>query len=269
VLVCATAGAEREIGDVSSAKKKRARASSHHSDLSDLASLYTPLFSLKSKIEQIYSRVSIQPRPFRVLLMDEKPLLDSQTTENVYGTMNSDPIVRDNKKMVHAGWEVLPWFLLFLVIIIPAWLFILLPITLLFVGIGKCFSGKAKSAVGNGENLLQVDMENLVPMNNRPFDIVVFGATGFTGKMAAVYIAKRYGSKSFRWAIAGRRRDALESIRSELAAIDSGLDTLPILIANSSDSKSLDEMCRKTRVILTTAGMFFFYRMYSKSAKRV
>ena len=54
------------------------------------------------------------------------------------------------------------------------------------------------------------DSQDLTPLRNssdtqRQFDLVLFGATGFTGKMAAIYIAKHYGVKSFNWAIAGTR----------------------------------------------------------------
>ena len=42
----------------------------------------------------------------------------------------------------------------------------------------------------------------------RQYDIVIFGATGFTGRLAALYVARQYGARSFKWALAGRRRDA-------------------------------------------------------------
>lgn len=47
----------------------------------------------------------------------------------------------------------------------------------------------------------------------REFQLVVFGATGFTGKLAVAYLAKQYGT-SVKWAIAGRRRDALLKVAS-------------------------------------------------------
>ncbi len=58
---------------------------------------------------------------------------------------------------------------------------------------------------------------------------MLFGATGFTGQLAAAYIAKKYGTRQFKWAIAGRRKDALEKIRSELSIHDKGLAELPIV----------------------------------------
>jgi short subunit dehydrogenase-like uncharacterized protein len=76
---------------------------------------------------------------------------------------------------------------------------------------------------------------------NRVHDLVVFGATGFTGQLAARYLANRYSSglaaQPLKWAIAGRRRAALESLRAELQLPD-----LPIIIADSADEASLAAM---------------------------
>jgi len=92
----------------------------------------------------------------------------------------------------------------------------------------------------------------------RNFDIILFGATGFTGRLAALYLAKTYGS-SIRWAIAGRRKAALETIRSELVKIDASLAKLPLVIADSADTQSLLNMVLQTKVIITTAGPFDKY----------
>ena len=56
----------------------------------------------------------------------------------------------------------------------------------------------------------------------RDHDIVLFGATGFTGKLVAEYLA-RAGPKDLRWAIAGRNRDKLEAVKKDLVAIDGAL----------------------------------------------
>lgn len=100
--------------------------------------------------------------------------------------------------------------------------------------------------------------------SKRLYDIVVFGATGFTGKMAAVYLAKKYGRK-VRWAIAGRRQDALESLRSELMVLNkdyTGADPatcIPIIIADSGNLSSLHKMTRQAVCVVTTAGPFDKY----------
>eukprot|EP01034_Spumella_vulgaris_P029233 gene29233-36247_t len=71
-------------------------------------------------------------------------------------------------------------------------------------------------------------------------------------------MAKTYGS-SVKWAISGRRKEALEKLRDELTLIDKTLHDLPIIIADSSDDNSLDVMTAQTKVVLTTAGPFAKY----------
>lgn len=82
--------------------------------------------------------------------------------------------------------------------------------------------------------------------------------TGFTGALAAKYVARKYGN-SVKWAIAGRRKEALEKIRDDLIKINSELKDLPLIVANSDDPSSLDEMVKDTRVIITTVGPYAVY----------
>lgn len=87
-------------------------------------------------------------------------------------------------------------------------------------------------------------------MSDRPFDLVLFGATGFTGKLVADYIA-RQGPRDLRWCIAGRSKEKLEAVRREL-----GLGDLPIEVADNHDEKALDELAARTRVVCSTVGPF-------------
>ena len=73
------------------------------------------------------------------------------------------------------------------------------------------------------------------------------------GKMAAIYLAKTYG-KTIRWAIAGRRLAALERIKEEIIRVNHDLNDVDIIIANSDDIESLNEMTILTRVVITAAG---------------
>ena len=93
-------------------------------------------------------------------------------------------------------------------------------------------------------------------MSNREFDIIVWGATGFTGQLVVEYLAETYGvDGELRWAIAGRNRNKLESVRQSCLA-DGQHDQLPILIADSNDPDSLATLVQKARVICTTVGPY-------------
>ena len=86
-------------------------------------------------------------------------------------------------------------------------------------------------------------------------DIVVLGATGFTGKLVCEYLSKTYGSdQSIQWGMAGRNRDKLEALAAEL-----GLGDIPLLIVDVEDKASLDAMASACKVVLNTAGPYAKY----------
>ena len=93
-------------------------------------------------------------------------------------------------------------------------------------------------------------------MSEREFDVVVFGASGYTGKLVAEYIQSEYGENgSVKWAIAGRNREKLEGIREEL-----GLSAdLSVLEVDSNDQGSLNAMTSSTKCVLTTVGPYQLY----------
>jgi short subunit dehydrogenase-like uncharacterized protein len=80
-------------------------------------------------------------------------------------------------------------------------------------------------------------------------DMVLFGATGFTGRLVAEYLAA-HAPAGFRWAIAGRNRDKLVEIQSSLGA------DVPILVADAQDEAALDRIAGETKVVCTTVGPF-------------
>ena len=94
-------------------------------------------------------------------------------------------------------------------------------------------------------------------MTEREFDVVVWGATGFTGALVAEYLAERYGiGNELRWAIAGRSEDKLNELRDRLGPEASGL---PTIVADSFDEAALAEMTSRTRVVITTVGPYAKY----------
>lgn len=86
-----------------------------------------------------------------------------------------------------------------------------------------------------------------------PLDVVVFGATGFTGRLVAEYLNARYGAdQSVAWAMAGRRLDKLRQVRAEIGAPES----LPLIEADAADPRSLQAMVARTRVVISTVGPY-------------
>ncbi len=92
-------------------------------------------------------------------------------------------------------------------------------------------------------------------MADRAYDIVVFGATGFTGALTAEYLA-RHAPAETRWALAGRNMSKLEQVRARLGA---GSAEVPLLRADVTDEGSLREIAEATRVVITTVGPYMRY----------
>jgi short subunit dehydrogenase-like uncharacterized protein len=96
-----------------------------------------------------------------------------------------------------------------------------------------------------------------VPVD-RDFDIVLFGATGFTGELTAAYLAE-HAPAGCRWALAGRNPAKLEQVRTRLAEIDPGCADLPLLQADATDRESLRAVAESTRVVITTVGPYLLH----------
>ncbi|MEM8766515.1 MAG: saccharopine dehydrogenase NADP-binding domain-containing protein [Pseudomonadota bacterium] len=92
-------------------------------------------------------------------------------------------------------------------------------------------------------------------MAEAEFDVVVFGASGFTVRLVAEYLLEQYGTDgALRWALAGRNPAKLETVRADL-----GAQAVPILVADSDDAESLKELVAKTRVVATTVGPYALF----------
>ena len=89
---------------------------------------------------------------------------------------------------------------------------------------------------------------------DREFDIIVYGATGFTGRLVAEYLQKEYGD-DLKWAMAGRSEDKLKSVRDEMGVSKD----VALVTANSDDPQSLADMCARTRAVITTVGPYQLY----------
>jgi short subunit dehydrogenase-like uncharacterized protein len=87
------------------------------------------------------------------------------------------------------------------------------------------------------------------------FDIVIYGASGFTGRLVAEYLAAEYGKSDLRWAIAGRSLDKLASVRDAIGAPGD----LPLIAADADDPASLKAMVGRTASVLSTVGPYQLY----------
>ncbi|HCP65574.1 MAG TPA: saccharopine dehydrogenase, partial [Hyphomonadaceae bacterium] len=89
---------------------------------------------------------------------------------------------------------------------------------------------------------------------SQEFDIIVFGASGFTGRLVAEYLAATYPT-GVRWAMGGRSLEKLAQVRDEIGAPK---DT-PLVVCDSDDAASLKDMVTSTKVVLTTVGPYQLY----------
>lgn len=115
------------------------------------------------------------------------------------------------------------------------------------------------------------DTDNQHDTSKRPYAVVLYGATSFVGQITAHYLAQFLSNKksaddseksAVTWAIAGRDKEKLEKLQSELSKAQNNEETdkkVDIIIANSDDDTSLDEMTKQTQVIISTVGPYLKY----------
>ena len=89
------------------------------------------------------------------------------------------------------------------------------------------------------------------------FDVVVFGATSFVGQILCRYMLARHGAQGeLRWAMAGRSKEKLESLRDTFGQDGA---SVPLIIADAKDDPALHRMCARTRVVASTVGPYTLY----------
>ncbi|MFM5954244.1 MAG: saccharopine dehydrogenase family protein [Novosphingobium sp.] len=90
---------------------------------------------------------------------------------------------------------------------------------------------------------------------DRPLDIVVYGATGYTGRLVAEYLAHHYQGKGPTWAMAGRSLEKLAEVRDLIGAPEE----TPLIVADSDDPASMKALAEAARVVVTTVGPYQLY----------
>jgi short subunit dehydrogenase-like uncharacterized protein len=94
--------------------------------------------------------------------------------------------------------------------------------------------------------------------SSRPYDLVLFGATGFTGGLTADYLSA-HGPAEMRWALVGRNRAKLEAVRDRLAAAPSRAPAPELIEADAADPEAMRKVAESTRVVVTTVGPYILH----------
>ena len=93
-------------------------------------------------------------------------------------------------------------------------------------------------------------------MSAQEFDVIVYGATGFTGRLVAEHLLRTYGPQGdVRWAMAGRDLQKLKRVSADIGA---PMD-FPLIEARANDAGALDALAHRTRVVITTVGPYQRY----------
>lgn len=91
--------------------------------------------------------------------------------------------------------------------------------------------------------------------NARTYDVIVYGAASFVGRLLTRYLVQRHGaSGGLKWALAGRNRDKLAAVAREF-----GAESLPMIIADAGDARALNEMAAQTKVVVSTVGPYALF----------
>ncbi|HET8730519.1 MAG TPA: saccharopine dehydrogenase NADP-binding domain-containing protein [Moraxellaceae bacterium] len=92
----------------------------------------------------------------------------------------------------------------------------------------------------------------ITPVSDRPFDVIVYGAASFVGKILTRHLLERHGEAgALRWALAGRNAGKLEEVKREL-----GMHSIPLILADATDDAALRAMAAQARVVVSTVGPY-------------
>lgn len=164
-------------------------------------------------------------------------------------------------------------FLSTVVVGAPLWLGALLPAAIL-ARTAKTITAKLSSmssSLGGGRaDLPPVEDDDetddrafpIVPLEKRTYDLVLLGATGFVGRLAAEHLVEHYGvNGEVKWAVAGRSKFKLENFKETLAKHLGNKEALNIdtIIVDTGNRSTLHDLVRNTRAVATTAGPFEKY----------
>ena len=149
-------------------------------------------------------------------------------------------------------------------VLLPVVTATVLPLSLVYQT-GKYVASKITSSNSPSTSTPSLDTgltpRKMIPRHERTYDIVVLGVTGFTGGLAARYLAQEYGTR-IPWAMAGRNLDKLQKLRQQLADelnMPELITEIPLIVADTANSDTLHDLCQDTRAVATTAGPYSLY----------
>ena len=156
-------------------------------------------------------------------------------------------------------------FLTTILAAVPVWLCVL-PVSILY----QTGFAVLRAIVGNKphpdltpiDSGIQVNVNEIIDRSKRKYDVILLGATGFTGGLAVEHLVKTYGvNQNVNWAIAGRSIDKLEQLKRKIAKELGNDDILQVdvLKVDTTDPSTLPTLVSNTRVVISTAGPFEKY----------
>lgn len=157
-------------------------------------------------------------------------------------------------------------FLFTAIVGVPIWLTFVMPLTVAYQTGKKVLtisSPDDDDPVGSIQESVHhetfPETHELKPIKDRTYDIVLLGGTGFTGRLAAIYLAKNYNS-NIRWAIAGRTKNKLEKLQRELKSVvgDPSAE-IDMILVDTSKPESIHDLVKDSKCVITTAGPFCKY----------
>ena len=90
-------------------------------------------------------------------------------------------------------------------------------------------------------------------IDNKEFDLILFGATSFVGKILSEYLVGEHIESNLSWAMAARSRSKLNALREDLGPKAAGI---PVIVADSFDEEALYALCGRTHVVISTVGPY-------------
>lgn len=166
--------------------------------------------------------------------------------------------------------ETSPWAargaLLGAAVIVPIWSVLVVPLAALSALarlVTKPWRTPPTFSIDSG---YQVPSDQIIPRKDRKYDVVVLGATGFTGKLAVRHLCQTYGGRNseVRFAIAGRSKAKLTQVKRELAdeLKDESIMDIDAIVVDALIPSTLPALVRDTRAVATTAGPYTYYGSY-------